>query len=214
MINFSMSLSTRARVVWLCLLTTGIELPATARLPDVVWSTNGHASAVNSVAFSPDGTLLATAGGAAPMQDVQHVLWTVNAHTSSVNALKFSIDDNLLISGGGVKNSNQGGDASVKLWNAHNGMALRTLTGHIHAVLTLAVSPDGRFLASGGRRGNIRPSAIKIWSLPNGELADDIFSDEDPGFDPVANAAALDFSPDSALLAACDESTYGTVPIW
>ena len=163
---------------------------------------------------------LAAASSLSAAEYVPNVVWRTNAHApfpwqslgkGSINSVKFSSEGNLLISGGA--------DRLVKLWDAHNGAAVRTLTGHVHSVLALAVSPDGTLLASGGRQGNLRPSSIKLWSLPGGELVRDIFSDETNegfgnGYDPVANAYALDFSPDGTLLAACDASSYGTVPIW
>lgn len=42
-----------------CLL---LPAPSPASRPDVVWLTAGHAGAVNAVAFSPDGNLLASGG--------------------------------------------------------------------------------------------------------------------------------------------------------
>jgi WD40 repeat protein len=49
-----------------------------------------------------------------------------------------------------------GHDGSVKIWQAADGMLLRTLEGHQGQVLSLAVSDDGRHLLSGGRDNSIR----------------------------------------------------------
>ncbi len=50
-------------------------------------------------------------------------------------------------------------DSTVRLW-ARDGTQLATLTGHKDAVVALAFSPDGKWLASGGLDNN-----IMIWSL-------------------------------------------------
>ena len=43
----------------------------------------------------------------------------------------------------------------IHLWDAHSGELLRTLTGHIGYIYSIAFSPDGRTLTSGGRDGTM-----------------------------------------------------------
>jgi WD40 repeat protein len=103
---------------------------------------------VSSVAFSPDGQLLAAgiSNGDIQMRDVPTgtLIRTLAGHTAAVRGLAFSPDGSLLASGADK------GDASVRLWQVVDGGPMRTLTGHTARVESLAFSPDGQYLASGG----------------------------------------------------------------
>jgi WD40 repeat protein len=51
----------------------------------------------------------------------------------------------------------------VRLWSLPDGEMLHTLEGHSDSISCLAISPDGRVLASGSDDHTIR-----LWSLPDG----------------------------------------------
>ena len=53
-------------------------------------------------------------------------------------------------------------NGTVRLWNAHTGKLRRTLTGHKGRIESLAFSPDGKMLATGGGGGD---ASIKLWDL-------------------------------------------------
>ena len=107
---------------------------------------------VLALEFSPDGTLLASAGRSSdsivPLQ-----LWDTESkestllhkHTGWVNALAFSPDGTMLASGGS--------DKSVQLWDIATGEPLTTFTGHSSGINALMFSPDNRTLASGSADG-------------------------------------------------------------
>jgi WD40 repeat protein len=149
------------------------------------------------VAITPDGKLLVSGGA-----DGKLKLWslpdgtlqkTLDAHQGSVNALAISHDGKLLVSGSS--------DRSIKLWSLPEGRALRTLSEspRPRPVSVLAISPDGRTLASAGE--GVRPSAFTLWTLPDGQP-------RAPADDLAGEVAALAFSPDGSFLVAGSRVEY------
>jgi WD40 repeat protein len=109
------------------------------------------------LAFHPDGTKIAVAvGQGVSIIDLEgKVLAEVpQAHPAEVKAVAFGGKDGGLLATGDI-------EGVVKVWQvARNGeLALQAeLTGHTGAVLSLAFSPDGSTLASGGYDRTIRLS--------------------------------------------------------
>ena len=145
-----------------------------------LFSIEAHSSAVRSVCFSHDGTMLATGSA-----DKKIKLWSVKGrelqifkgHNDAVRSVSFNPDDQSLISASL--------DCTIRHWQIH-GREQQTLHGHSAAVRTVAVSPDGQMIVSGSL-----DDQIKIWDL-HGNLLETIVGDHD--------ILSVKFSPDGKQL--------------
>jgi WD40 repeat protein len=125
----------------------------------IVRSITWPADFVQSVAFSPDGAVVA-GGDRVGMVRTFRVsdgtpLLPIQAHSDYVNALRYSPD--------GSRFATASTDHTVKLWDSTNGTPLGTLKGHSNRVNSIAFSPDGTLLASGSADNTVR-----LWSMPAG----------------------------------------------
>ena len=151
---------------------------------------------VLSVAFSPDGKLLAMGNTNGEIRlyqvtDGKHIL-NCKGHTNWVVSLAFSSDGSILAS--------SSTDYTVKLWNLTTGQCLQTLHGHNNDVWSVAFSPDCHLLASASDDW-----AVKLWSVSTGECL--------RTFQGHMNwVLSVAFSPDCHLLASASEDH--TVKLW
>jgi WD40 repeat protein len=128
--------------------TTGKELPA---LPNP-----GARYPGNSLAFSPDGKTLAGADyeGTIRFWDVAKASLKTSIQDKGkrpISSIAFSPDGQLLavaVGNGPGQNVEPG---LIVLCDVQTGTRHAVLTGHTSAVFAVAFSPDGRFLASGGK---------------------------------------------------------------
>jgi WD40 repeat protein len=98
-------------------------------------------------------------------------------------------------------------DNTVKLLRASDGSLLHTLTEHIGSVASVAFTPDGQFLVSGGELvigSNI--GNVKLWRVSDGAFLGD-FDHKQGTF-----AFSVAVSPDGTLLAAGHSG--GQVNVW
>ncbi|RYO77350.1 hypothetical protein DL764_010226 [Monosporascus ibericus] len=188
------------------LLDLIIQLPVSSRvkwIPAVEdnWSSylltlTGHGGWVNSVAFSADGSRLASGS-----EDRTVKVWdaatgaclsTLEGHGDWVNSVAFSADGSRLASGSE--------DRTVKVWDAATGAYLSTLTGHGGWVSSVTFSADGSRLASGSN-----DRTVKVWDAATGACLSTLTGHGD-------YVLSVAFSADGSRLAS--GSNDRTVKVW
>ena len=138
--------------------------------------------------FSPDGRFLAGGGD-------RLTLWELGLHgarpvrrlpVEGIHAVAFSPDSTTLAVTF-VRNGN------IMLWDLVQGRQRASLPNGINSTLSVAFSPDGRYLAAGG---SDCAESITLWNLVTGECTLRIKG----RFGPVRSLA---FSPDGTSIATC-----------
>jgi len=180
--------------------------PATGK---EVYRIRAHGYEAACAAFSPDGRLLATGGGrdgTAKIWDVATGKEALNlemnelASAARVRCMRFGPEGKWLATiGHGQSNPT----SHVMIWDAATGKPIRSIDGQTKRLFHISLSPDGRWLASGGL-----DEAVKIWDMTRAEKP--VFLRGHAG--PVLGVA---FSPDGKRLASCGGYRgKGEIKIW
>ena len=174
----------------------------TVRLWDVETQTEvatlkGHTDRVISVSFSPDGGLLASAGG---WEDPTVRLWdvatqtevaTLIGHTREVYSVAFSPPDGATLASGSW-------DRTVRLWDVATHEELATFKEHMGPVTSVTFSRDGGTLVSGAADGTV--------------LLRDVETGNADGLSGHGSLTTMALSADGTLLAS--GAGKGTVRLW
>ncbi|GEM_PF-6855480 len=153
-----------------------------------------------SVAFSPDGRILAS--GAA---DERIVLWEVETQIANPWSVSSGGENrcvrSLAFSSDGGRFLVDAGDQNTEVWSIQNGKLAGINIGGLSKIDgPRAISPDGSQVAAAGKNGN-----LYILTATTGEIEKSW-----PGA--YQNVRSIQFSPDGALLAT--GSDYGWVQSW
>jgi WD40 repeat protein len=106
-----------------------------------------HTQAVKTLAFNPDGKLLATAGDDGFIQiwdvDNRQLTQTLSAHRWTISALSFARDGKTLISASW--------DGNIKVWDVSRWQELECIATHSAEVLDMKICGKGQNIVTGSR---------------------------------------------------------------
>ncbi|RJE26491.1 NACHT domain protein [Aspergillus sclerotialis] len=158
---------------------------------------DGDSLSAETMTFSPDGTSIASGSN-----DYVVRLWdattgackqTLQSESDCValGTVAFSLDGKIIASGS---------DEAIQLWDASTGKHLQTLEGHDSSAGAIALSSDGRFVASA-----LTDATMQLWDTGSTDSKRVLKGHTD-------DIKKIVFSRDGRLLATCSYDT--TVRLW
>jgi WD40 repeat protein len=188
----------RLRGVWVWCVLLAVPAPA-QELKER--ATLQHGNNVRSVAFSGDGSSLASGSW-----DKKVKLWSAagkelrkfEGHMDFVSSVAVSSDGKTLASGSY--------DGNVIVWDAPTGKLRTTLKGHTKSIFCIAMSADGKTIASGGE-----DKTLIVWDLATGKSVH--------SFEHEKAVAAVALTPDGKVLVSGSylkegENLIGRIRVW
>ena len=157
----------------------------------------GHANAAEAVAYSPDGSRIASGGISRTIH-----LWdgrtgkpvsSRDGHRDRVQVVGFSPDGKTTITAAT--------DRTVRLWKSLTGAPLAVLHGHTGPIIDARYSADGRTIVT----ASVAEGAIRLWDARSAERNAALRDHEDFVYD-------VAFHPDGERVASA--SWDGTIRIW
>jgi RNA polymerase sigma factor (sigma-70 family) len=183
-----------------------------------------HGSPVCFAAFSPDGKLLATGGPDSVDNGIrlcdpatgQTIRRLCGPRDESVWCIAFAREGRTLISGGATWNEQGRRVAVITFWNMATGKTLHRYLGtqENENVCCLALSPDGRTLATGAfmiwKRNT--PQPVRLWDAATGKPLRQLVGHQGP-------VSAVTFSADGKLLVSASADAWSngkdrTIRVW
>jgi len=163
---------------------------------EIELSIQDHSDQVSSLSYSPDGLYIASGS-----YDSVIRIWSVNSDRAvekplqidvGISCVAVSPDSSFIVTGSVM--------GSVRVWDVRKGEEkLPPLLGHEGMVVSVAISSDGKLIASGSDTTHCpesqSESVIRVWDAQTGGVVDELLK----GYDCIV--CELAFSPDTSRLA-------------
>ena len=183
------------------------------------WSHMGRGEGAMSLAFSPDGEVLASAGWRSVKlwnSQTGEPVRNLSPTRGGIYSAAFTPDGRTLLGGGIVGPASPDGQqpaGTITLWDVGQGRILNTLEGQTRHVRVLAIAHNGKTVASGGW-GPIRTfgneqrivSEVRLWDIGTGRL---IWTFEGKS----GEIGSLAFALDGNTLVYCDHDAVGVINV-
>ena len=156
----------------------------------------GHSKKVNSIAFSQDGKLLATASDDNTIRlwetTTGRLIRVIEGHDYLVKSVEFSRDGKTLLSASG--------DETVRLWNYSTGGEIMRYYGSLSHLKMATFSPDEKYIAACGN-----DKFIHLWEKTTGKEIS-VFKGHQK------NVTSVNFSPSGKYIVS--SSWDGCIKVW
>ncbi len=160
----------------------------------------GHGAVVSALAWSPDGSAVASASD----DNTLHIwyavdgqqLYSMTQHSPLVKMFAWSPDGHFIVDG----IHDQGDEHVVQVWDRKNGHTVLSYLGHRNKIRAVAWSPNGKYVVSSSEDGT-----VQVWEAQTGKHIVTYLAHPE-------SVMAVVWSPDSQYIASGSDD--GMVHIW
>jgi WD40 repeat protein len=165
-----------------------------------------HDATITSVAFTPDGSAIISGSHDQTAKRTNlataKTQWQTPGYFEQINAVALSNDGSLLVTGSCDQrfarsklpaSARELGPGAVRLWDARTGRMLRRLSDPADQIMAVAISADGKRVASGGTNTK-GEGVVHVWDAASGDA---VWSSSDH----VQVVLSVVFAPDGRSLA-------------